>query len=209
MKPVILLATFAAFALTAAAQQPVGSQQTAGSQSSAPPSAVAGTGTPNSGSMAVDPMTLSILRSAGCPVGLKASFNSSSQMIKVHKPGEPDPGPPRGPSQHIRLSLGSHAQNPVVSVRVTAFGLNARGRLDRTADSDAYGASEIRRSMDIAQFFTAKDGTLYADLVLPGFTAVNSVKLESIRFADGSTRSFTGQSLCSIPVDGVMLVSGR
>jgi hypothetical protein len=203
MKPVILLAAFATFALTAAAQQPVGSQQPAGSQ----PSAVAGTETP--GSMAVDPMTLSILRSAGCPVGLKASFNSSSQLIKVHKPGDPDPTPSRGPSQHIRISLGRHAQNPVVSARVTVFGLNARGRVDRTRDSSAYGASDIRRGMDVAQFFTAKDRTLYADLVLPGFTAVNSVNLESIRFADGSTRNFAGQGLCSIPVDGVMLVSAR
>jgi hypothetical protein len=206
MKPVILLATFAAFAMTAAAQQPAPAHQ---AQQPATPFTVNGAETPGSGSMAVDTLTLSILRSAGCPVGLKASFNSSSQMIKVHKPGEPDPGPARGPSQHIRLSLGNHAQNPVVSVRVTAFGLNARGRVDRTADRDAYGASDIRRSMDIAQFFTAKDGTLYAYLVLPGFTAVNSVKLESIRFADGSTRSFAGQSLCSIPVDGMMLVSGR
>jgi hypothetical protein len=130
-------------------------------------------------------------------------------MIRVQKPGDTGPALSRGPSQHIRLSLGNHAQNPVVSVRVTAFGLNARGRVDRAADRDAYGASEIRRSMDITQFFTAKDGTLYADLVLPGFTAVNGVKLESIRFADGSTRSFAGQSLCNIPVDGVMLVSGR
>jgi len=206
MKAVIFVATFAALAMTAAAQQPAPVQQT---QQPAASFGVAGMETPNSGSMAVDPLTLSILQSAACPAGLKASFNSGTRMVKVHKPGDPDPGPSRGPSQHIRLSLGSYAQNPVVSVRVTAFGLTARGRIARSADSNTYGPSNIRRSMDIAQFFTAKDGTLYADLVLPGFTAVNSVKLESIHFADGSTREFAGQSLCSVPVDPMMLVSER
>ncbi|HET6168752.1 MAG TPA: hypothetical protein VFE01_01175 [Terracidiphilus sp.] len=196
MKPVILLATFAVGVMTAAAQQP------------GPSFGVAGMEAPPSAGISVDPFTAAILQSAACPVGLKASFNSRSQMVKVGKAGEPDPGPDRRPSQHIRVVVEDPAHQAISSATVTAYGLTARTRMDRSADPFAIGASGVRRTMTVS-LVAGANGALYADLRLPGFTAVQQVKLESIRFANGSTHSFAGKTLCSVPVDPVLLVSGR
>ena len=197
MKSVILLAGLVALAMTATAQQP-------------PVSGTAGLETPNTFPQGADPLTLSILRSAACPVSMEARFSSATQMVKV---GQPDPPNAKRnsitkPSQRIRLSLGKN-DNHIVSARVTAYGLNARGRLDHSSDGMAKGTSDIRRTMDVAQFFTNKDGSVLADLVLPGFTAVYSVKLESIRYADGTIRDFAAKSACSVPVNPMMLVADR
>jgi len=206
MKPVILLATLAALAITAAGQQ------AAPVQPAPQPGAsfgVAGMEGSPLAARATDSLTAAILQSAACPVSMQARFNSAGEMIKVRKPGTPDPEPPRGPAQHVRVILGSREKNPIVSVRVTAYGLTARRRLDRSSDPMVKGPSDIRRTMDIAQFFSDKDGTLFTDLVLPGFTAVNTVKLESITYADGTIHEFSSRNACSVPVNPMMLVSTR
>jgi hypothetical protein len=45
--------------------------------------------------------------------------------------------------------------------------------------------------------------------MLPGFTAVNSIKIEALEYADGSTRDLAGQRFCSVKPDPLMLVAGR
>jgi len=208
MKPIVLLALVAAFAVTAAAQQPATAQQPAAAKQPAASFGVAAMETPNSASTALDPLTLSILQSAACPVGLKANFNSFSQMLKIRKPGTPDPGPTRGPAQHIRVILADPAHKAIASVTITVSGLTGRTRLDRSSDNFARGASGVSRTLTVP-LSAAENGALFADVDLPGFTAVQGVKLESIRFADGSTREFAGKSLCSVPVNPMMLVSAR
>lgn len=193
MKAPVLFASLAALAITAIApaQQPAPSFGVAGMEPTVQNTQLVVTVPP-----------------AACPVSLKASFNADGQMVKVRKPGAPDPGPSAGPSQHIRIVLADPAHNAIVSATVTAYGLTARPRVDRSSDPFVKGPSNVRRTVTVS-FSASGKGTHSADVELPGFTAVHGVKLESMRFADGSVRTFADKTMCSVPVDPLMLVSER
>jgi hypothetical protein len=56
---------------------------------------------------------------------------------------------------------------------------------------------------------SSSDQTEFADLVLPGFSSVQSITLNSLTYSDGSTwNSFKGNA-CRVAPDPFMLVSAR
>jgi hypothetical protein len=59
--------------------------------------------------------------------------------------------------------------------------------------------------MDVS-FATEESGTLVAEIALAGFTAVKSIKLEALRYADGTSRDLAGVNLCTVTPDPFMLV---
>ena len=149
-----------------------------------------------------------------CPVNLQAKQAGMTDMVKV-KDGEkrPEDMAP-GPRQRIYLIIGKDGVTAadkvgpvkVASATVTVRGLSARSRMN-DALHDGSAASDIRRILYV-KFAEAENGTAFADLILPGFTAVNSVKLESITFADGSTH-VPGRAACKVVPDPIMLVADR
>jgi hypothetical protein len=139
-----------------------------------------------------------------CPVSLAAKQAGATEMVKVGREQNPTP-PIAKPGQRIRIFLTGLAKTGKVTATVTVHGLSARGRIDKTS---AAGTSDLRRTMNVT--FTREDEkTVWAELVLPGFTTVKSVKLDALQFADGSTRDFAGLNLCTVAPDPVMLVAGR
>jgi len=49
----------------------------------------------------------------------------------------------------------------------------------------------------------------YGDLRVPNMTAVLSIELNSVTYADGSTGSIAGREGCSVAPEMIMLVGGR
>ena len=140
-----------------------------------------------------------------CPVSMTAKQAGATEMVKVQKGSDPSPETLTRPGQRIRLFLAGLAKTGKVTATVTVRGLSARGRIDRAA---ANNSSDLRRTLNVT--FTREDEkTVWAELVLPGFTAVKTVKLEALEFADGTTRDLAGASLCTIAPEPIMLVAGR
>lgn len=146
-----------------------------------------------------------------CPVSLQAKQSGMTDLVKVREGSNVKPEPNSEtlskPGQRIRLIVaGLPEGNKIVGATVTARGLSARGHF--TAASGGSGQSDLRRTLDVT-FAADGDKTISAQLVLPGFTSVKSIKLEALQFADGSTRDFSSQKLCTVAPDPMMLVAGR
>jgi hypothetical protein len=154
---------------------------------------------------AMSPSTTVVIIPQACPVSMSAKQAGATEMVKVQKGSDGKPETPARPGQRIRLFLTRVPKAGKVTATVTVRGLSARGRVDRAAAGDT---ADIRRTLNVT-FGREDDKTISAELVLPGFTAVKSVKLESLEFEDGSTRDFAGMNMCTVAPDPLMLVAGR
>ncbi len=150
-------------------------------------------------------LSLTLVPPQACPVSLVAKHAGATGMVKVGRGQNPTPETMAKPGQRIRLFLTGLAKTGKVNATVTVRGFSARGRIDKAVTSDA---SDLRRTMNVT--FTREDEkTVWAELVLTGFTAVKSVKLDALQFADGTTRDFAGLNLCTVAPDPVMLIAGK
>jgi hypothetical protein len=145
-----------------------------------------------------------------CPVGLQAKQGSASGLVKVRRPPDAQPETAGKTGQHIHLIVTKpgHRQSvpKVVGATVTARGLAARAHIDKASGSS--GPADVRRTLNI-RFAVEDEHSLSAELELPGFTTVKSIKIEVLEYADGSTRDLSGQKLCTVAPDPLMLVAGR
>jgi hypothetical protein len=160
--------------------------------------------------------TVATIRVSTCPVAMQAKQGSGSGLIMVRKTG-PDDGESAlssKPSQRIHLILtrmpGAHFSDPqqITGATVTAKGRSARGRLDPALDLSDIRSSDLRRTLNVA-FSADKDGTISADVILPGFTSVNSIRLDSVDLKDGSTWTLSDLKACVVTPDGIMLVASQ
>ena len=112
------------------------------------------------------------------------------------------------PAQHIHLILTGHAKDKqITSAVVTARGLSARTHM-QNANLAGEGPSDIRRTLNVT-FTPDQDGTVSADIDLPAFTAVKSLQLESITYADGSSWTPEKFNACTVQPDSFMLIAAQ
>ncbi len=124
-------------------------------------------------------------------------------MLQSLDNGPQDPGP----SQNLRLTLDNSTDSEIVAVRVTAYGLNATGQVT-PAEATSNPSSAMQKSFDLKLKVDPKSiGS--ADIVLSGFTSVTFLKIDSIRYAGGSTWQTTAQQTCRVIPDAAMLISSR
>jgi hypothetical protein len=121
-----------------------------------------------------------------------------------------------GSSQRIHLVLTNSKSAKIAGATVKVFGLSGKNRIEKASvNLDARldltnqkSTFDLTRTLDVT--FTPKDGTSVAtDLVLPGFTSVLSIQLESLSYKDGSTWAVAGQRACHVAPDPMMLVADR
>jgi hypothetical protein len=136
---------------------------------------------------------------SSCPVSLRAMQGAGGGLIAVR-----DAKPTPGPSQRIHLVVGDTSSH-VISAQVTVRGLSGRNQVIQTADKARF---DLTKRINV-QFFSEDDGKVAANLILPGFTSVQSIELESIRYQDGSTWTFAGHEACHVAPDPFMLIAGR
>ncbi len=149
-----------------------------------------------------------VIAAPACPVSMHALQGHGSGLVAVR-----DAKPFEGPSQRIHLILSNPKSAMVASAKVKVFGLSAKNRLERTSDrsldlTNGDGASDLTRILDVT-FAPKGDKDVSTDLVLPGFTSVRSVELESLTYKDGSTWTVAGQQACHVAPDPIMLVADR
>lgn len=146
-----------------------------------------------------------VMRVSSCPVDLQAKQGHDGGFVAVRNRGPEDPDIVHHPAQHIHLIVRNRkGDKRIAGATVTAHGLSARGRM---LGADLNSAQpDLKRTLDL-KFINEGDGTSSAELDLPAFTSVQSVKLDSITYDDGSTWKMPHSTMCSVVPDGVMLIS--
>jgi hypothetical protein len=136
----------------------------------------------------------------GCPVSLRAQHGTSGNMLAVDK------SRPKGIAQLLHLILTNPDSRRIAEASLTVHGLGGKGRVSETQsrqeNSDAARTLEIR-------FPGGSDREVSGDLWVPGMTAVLSIDLNSVTYADGSRSSFTGREGCHVAPDPLMLIAGH
>jgi len=133
---------------------------------------------------------------SGCPVLFSAKQGWDGGFVAAG----PRNVPKDGFSQRIRLSL---TDSKVIAARVTVHGLTPKRRV-MPVQPGASGPAQINRTMNIG-FSSDSAGESAADLLLRGYTAVFSIDVDSITYADGSTWK-SSQGMCRVVPDPMMLI---
>ncbi len=148
---------------------------------------------------------VTIVPAQTCPVSMRARQSGATDMVRVKEGQNVDPETLTKPGQRIRLTVARPKDGrQIASATVTANGFTARDRIRRTDSSDA---SDTRRTLQVA--FAAEDDGFAAQLVLPGFTAIQSVHLDSVTYTDGSTWKMADDQTCTVIPDFLMLVADK
>jgi hypothetical protein len=111
-----------------------------------------------------------------------------------------------GIAQMLRLILTNPDLRRMVSARVRVHGLSGKGHVTQTlAGPDRPDATSI---VDV-QLTQGAGKEVYGDLRVPNMTAVLTIDLNSVTYADGSTSNFSGREACHIAPDPLMPIAGR
>lgn len=138
---------------------------------------------------------------SSCPVSLHALQGTGSGLLAVRNA---DPLP--GPSQHIHLVLGDGNASRPVTAKILVHGLSDKSR-SLPAQLSSGERFDNTRTLYVT-FTPENDKEVAADLALPGFTSISSIRLESIDYADGSTWKVATGQVCRVVPDPLMLVAG-
>lgn len=136
-----------------------------------------------------------------CPVQMHALQGLGGGLLAARN----SPGIDR-PSQRIHLVLTTGPAGPVTSARVIVQGLSRKNRAVETLSTSG-PTPDRTRTFDVS--FAAEDlKSVAADLNLPGFTAVLSIQLEEITYADGSSWKVADAQSCNVAPDPLVRVAG-
>ncbi len=137
-----------------------------------------------------------------CPVSLRAEQKAAGEVLAADK------SRPKGVAQHLQLTLAHPGSRRIARARVTVHGLTAKGRVTPTP-TRRQNPSDASRTFDLTFHAGPNDKAASADLWVRGLTAVLTVDLDSVTFADGSIWTLKGRDACRIVPDPLMLVADR
>jgi hypothetical protein len=137
-----------------------------------------------------------------CPVSLRAQHGATGGMVQANK------SLPKGPAQLLHLTLINPDSRQIVSARLSVRGVSGKPRVTQALSNPGNGDADTVRTREV-QFSSAPGNTATGDLWVPGMTAVLTIELTSVTFADGSTRTFTPQDACRVAPDLKMLVAAH
>jgi len=145
----------------------------------------------------------SLTYSSQCPLNLSARQGSSGQLRTATRPGQKDT-PPRSVGQQILLTLANPQLIGITAARIKVRGYTPNARTFPLAPP----SPDAARSLDLV--LTVAPGLdTTTDLRLESFSAVTSIELESVSYADGSRWHAGPQTRCQIAPDPVMLITSR
>ena len=141
----------------------------------------------------------------GCPVSLHADHGADGSILKVDKTR------PKGLAQLLHLMLVNPDARQIVAGDVTVRGISGKGRMTKTENSAADNSSiqaDVVRNLHVR--FAPREGRNVAgDVWAAGMSAVLTVELNSVTFADGSLWRFAGRDGCRVTPDPLMLIADK
>jgi hypothetical protein len=121
-------------------------------------------------------------------------------MLKVNE------SRPEGMAQLLHLTLINPDARRLVAARLRVHGVSGKPRLTQAAhdaaDADVHQALRVK-------FLPSPDRSVSANVWVPGMTAVLSLDLDEVTYADGSTWKFLGREACHVAPDPLVLVAAH
>ena len=151
--------------------------------------------------------------SFSCPVNMQAR-HAMQTPVSVNADGKDLQGPAiHAPKeqvapqfQRLQLTLSNPSSRDIVSAEFTAHGFSNKPRArDLSAGSNE---PDLAKTIEIALGLKG-NGHVSSDLSLQHFTAVTSIDLNSLTYADGTTWHAPSPGACSITPSPVMLVAAN
>lgn len=140
--------------------------------------------------------------SENCPVSLHALQGLGSGLLAVRE-GKPT----QGPGQHIHLVVSDAKASRVTGAKVLVSGLTGSHHVVPTR-SPRDNKPDATRMLDL-RFVPQDANEVAAELILPGFTSVRSIAIQSIEYDDGSTWTVAAHQACLVAPDPMMLIADR
>ena len=140
-----------------------------------------------------------------CPISMQADQGVWDHTIRVRNGKNESVPAPSG--QRISLSLKDSHPAAIVSATLRVRGLNGKNHMLETPVGTSKDGNATRTLH--AHFVQENDGQVSTDLWLPGFTAVKSIELLDVTYADGSTWAKSGANRCRVQPNPLMLITGR
>jgi hypothetical protein len=144
------------------------------------------------------PVGLQVRHGGGLPVAVGAAGPVINGKLKNGKA-------PSIQNQGIHLTLANPGSRDIVSFEITVHGLSEKWRY--VPLSDMPQQPDFSKTVDV-RLDVKGSGYASRDLSLSHFTAVTSVDLNSIEYADGS-EWHASSAACSVTPDLIMLVATR
>jgi hypothetical protein len=139
-----------------------------------------------------------------CPLNLRAEQGMSGELRNAKVlPGQQD-APPKSVGQQIRLTLANTRLIGITAASIKVHGYTPTGRVMPSA----VPPPDAAKSLDLLLVVGPKQD-VSTDLRLESFSAVTSIELESVSYADGSRWQASGENRCEIAPDPLMLVTIR
>jgi hypothetical protein len=143
-----------------------------------------------------------------CPVSMHALQGTGTGLVAV-RGGQPV----AGFSQRIHLILTNPKSAKIAAAKVKAFGLSGKNRIEQASTNqlgltNQQAAFDLTRTLDVT-FTPEGEKDVATDLILPGFTSVGSIQLESLTYKDGSTWAVAGREACRVAPDPFVLIADR
>jgi hypothetical protein len=136
----------------------------------------------------------------GCPVSLRAQHLADGGIVKTGA------AHPKGLGQWLHLTLANPKSGRIAKASITVHGFSDKARVTQTLSS---GNRSDAASTLTVHFSDATDKAAAADLWAPGMTAVETIDLTSVTYADGSVWKLSGQEDCRVAPDPLMPVAGQ
>jgi hypothetical protein len=148
---------------------------------------------------------------ASCPVGMQARHGAGVPVSM--NAGPSINGSPIVPNsqalthnraQRIHLTMSNLLSREIVSAQFVVHGYSNKGRAMNLANSSS--EPDLAKTVDVVLDLKGKSEAS-SDLSLSRFTAVTSIDLKSITYADGNTWNTPSAEACSVTPDLLMLVA--
>jgi hypothetical protein len=144
---------------------------------------------------------VSPMGAAGCPVSLKAQHKADGSMVRTGS------AHPKGVGQWLHLTLASPQGKQVTSAIIKVHGFSGTPHVTDTSSNASHSSSGTERTLTVP--FTAAGQAAEADVWVPGMTAVETIDLDSVSYADGAVWSQAGGAGCRITPEPFMPIAGR
>jgi hypothetical protein len=140
-----------------------------------------------------------------CPVAMHASQGVWDHTIRVRDGDKERSYQPYG--QRISLNLRDTESDRILTATVRVRGWNGKHRVLSTP-TDSSPRWNAMKTLKV-QFVEDKDGSVSGDLWIGGFTAVDSLQLIDLTYADGRIWKPSGSAACRVQPDPLMLITDR
>jgi hypothetical protein len=137
-----------------------------------------------------------------CPLNLSAQQGMSAEL-RTTRPGQKDT-PTQSLSQQIRLTVANPRPIGINAARIKVHGYTPTARAFPLAPPSPDAAKSLDLVLTVAP---GQDAA--TDLRLEGFSAVTSIELVSVSYADGTRWQAAAETHCQIAPDPVMLITSR